>query len=636
MSELAPSASRNSVDDSGLMELLDEIRERLQAGEPVDVQAYAEAHPEYAERLEQLLPAMRVMASLGESGASVPPSESDTDFIPGVLGDFRILREIGRGGMGVVYEAEQISLRRRVALKILPFAGALDARRLQRFQNEAQAAACLHHTNIVPVFGIGCERSVHFYAMQYIEGQTLAAVIRELRRNTGLAGKDEDEPVESAAPSKPANAPAKNEACTVPYVPHAEAPRAAAADTTPRAGLSTETSIQTRDYFRTVATLGIQAAEALEHAHETGVVHRDIKPANLMINSRGKLWITDFGLASCEHQAGLTMTGDLLGTLRYMSPEQALANRVTVDQRTDIYSLGVTLYELLTLEAPFGGRNRQELLRQIAFEEPRPPRRLNKAIPQELEIIILKAMEKNPADRYASAKGMADDLRHWLEDRPIRARRPSLLHRARKVARRHPGVLVTASIAGVTALMLGIAGLAASNYFIRQEQIRTQNALGAEAEQREIAEAALDFVTNKVFVAARPETAEGGLGHHVTLRRAIKKALPFVEGSFKDKPLIEARLRETMGQTFRFLGERETAAEQFQSAMTICSKCLGSDHPSTLRIMNSLAMYNVRGRRLWGWYRFRSFRRQQHHQHARVLQRCQRGAAILRQPDNGR
>src|SRR5262249_1437292 len=156
------------------------------------------------------------------------------------------------------------------------------------------------------------------------------------------------------------------------------------------------------------------------------VVHRDIKPANLLVDGRGNLWVTDFGLAHCQSQAGLTMTGDLVGTLRYMSPEQALAKRVPVDHRTDIYSLGVTLYELLTLEPAFGGRDRQELLRQIAFDEPRRPCRLNKAIPAELETITLKAIAKSPSERYSTAQELADDLRRFLEDKPIRAKRPTL------------------------------------------------------------------------------------------------------------------------------------------------------------------------------------------------------------------
>src|SRR5262249_51858348 len=157
--------------------------------------------------------------------------------------------------------------------------------------------------------------------------------------------------------------------------------------------------------------LGVQAAEALDNAHQVGIIHRDIKPANLMADGRGHLWVTDFGLAQVRGDTRLTMTGDLVGTLRYMSPEQALAKRVVVDHRTDVYSLGATLYELLTLEPAFSGADRQELLRQIAFEEPRPPRRCNKAIPAELETIVLKALEKNPAERYLTARELAEDLK---------------------------------------------------------------------------------------------------------------------------------------------------------------------------------------------------------------------------------
>jgi len=306
---------------------------------------------------------------------------------------------------------------------------------LQRFKNEAQAAACLHHTNIVPVFGVGCERGVHYYAMQYIEGQTLAAIIKNLRR-----GKDCGLPGFSSEPSnRPATAPAQA----------TEAPAALPA------------------HVRAAALLGMQAAFALEHAHQLGVVHRDIKPANLLVEAASavspgengaepsgvRLWVTDFGLAHCRQgQVGLTVTGDLVGTLRYMSPEQALAQPIGVDHRTDLYSLGATLYEFLTLEPAFNGHDRHELLRQIAIEEPRPVRKVNKAVPADLETIVQKAMAKNPEERYATAQEMATDLRRFLRDEPILARPVTLPMRMRRWARRHRPVMLSAAVASLAAL----------------------------------------------------------------------------------------------------------------------------------------------------------------------------------------
>ena len=319
--------SQSRESDPLLANLIDEITRRLQAGEPIDMERYRAQCPERFEELVHVLPTLEAMVHFGRCETGVLPVDSIRSGGPetGILGDFRIGREIGRGGMGIVYEAEQISLGRRVALKVLPFAAVLDPRRLARFKNEAQAAASLDHPHIVAIYSVGCERGVHYYAMQHIEGRSLAQVI-EQRRSVGPGIARTREPSLADAGK------------TVPGA-HAD--------------VSTERSDPCAEYVRTVARLGAEAAEALEYAHQMGVVHRDVKPSNLLTDAHGHLWVTDFGLAMTRQDAGLTGTGDILGTLRYMSPEQARGDRRAMDHRSDIYSLGVTLYEMLALRPPF-------------------------------------------------------------------------------------------------------------------------------------------------------------------------------------------------------------------------------------------------------------------------------------------
>jgi eukaryotic-like serine/threonine-protein kinase len=454
--------------DELLGRMAEEFLQRLRRGERPAISEFARRRPDCSSEIRDLLIALAALeeAAPGKdlpsnSGSGASPDERQ-------LGDFCIRREIGRGGMGVVYEAEQLSLGRTVALKVLPFAAVMDARRLARFRNEAQAAAGLHHTNIVPVHAVGCERGVHYYAMQYIEGQTLEQVIRDLRRG------ERDEPPAAPGPSSPLPA-----ATTYPA---------------PQAELSTERSLRTIGFVRRAAAVAADAAEALDYAHQEGVVHRDIKPSNLILDQQGRIWIADFGLARIETGATMTATGDVLGTLRYMSPEQAMGKRGLLDHRTDIYSLGATLYELLTLTPAHAGENRQEVLRQIETKEPAPLRRLNHAVPVELETIVLKAMAKAPAERYETAQELADDLRRYLDGRPILARRPSLIQRFFKMVARHRGVaglLVVALLALV--VLLGVATLLIGRQRDRAEHHRRraeQAALDAQASQRRAEEAA--------------------------------------------------------------------------------------------------------------------------------------------------
>jgi serine/threonine protein kinase/Flp pilus assembly protein TadD len=444
-------AERNEMSEreQRLGEIAFAYLEARDKGQAPDERDLLTRHPEFAEELAEFLADQanveRFAASLRPAilAGQAPTAANGAAGVPHALGDFRLLREVGHGGMGIVYEAEQLSLGRRVALKVLPFAATMDPRQLQRFQNEARAAASLEHPHIVPVYGVGCERGVHYYAMKFIDGQTLAAMIDA--QHTDHAGPPSDEPTTDYRPTVAAN------------------------PTTPIAKASTERIPHEATFFRSVAEWGIQAAEALEHAHSMGIVHRDIKPANLMIDGQGKLWVTDFGLARTAADSGLTMTGDLVGTLRYMSPEQALAKHGLVDHRTDVYSLGVTLYELLTGTPAADGMDREEILNRITREEPRQPRTVDTAIPRDLETIVLKAVAKTPSERYASAGELADDLRRFLEDKPIRAKRPTLVQRAAKWSRGHRPLVWSAVVALVAILT---AVVSSAGYVVRDRGAR--------------------------------------------------------------------------------------------------------------------------------------------------------------------
>jgi len=380
---------------------------------------------------------------------SIPQLNSDS-----IIGDYRLVREIGRGGMGIVYEARQVSLGRRVALKVLPFASLLNPTQLARFENEARAAAGLHHEHIVPVYGIGCDRGTHFYAMQFVDGLDLSRIISASREEAKLPDIDSSAKTtryysadENSPDSLESNSDAEDDILINGTTD------CSAALTHPLASQLSAVKNGRTDSIRAIARLIRQAALALEYAHQQGVIHRDVKPSNLMIDSYGKLWLTDFGLARIENESGLTMTGDVMGTLRYMSPEQTRGRGVRIDQRTDIYSLGATLYELLTFQPLFNDNERAALLRKIVDTEPIAPTELNPAIPDDLETIILKATAKETQERYQTAGELADDLQRYLDQKPILAKRPSMLDQVWKWSRRHRDVTIV-SLAFMLMLML--------------------------------------------------------------------------------------------------------------------------------------------------------------------------------------
>jgi serine/threonine protein kinase len=418
------SAARSEQDS--LCAALEDYQRRTERGEMPAIDQFVEEYPQHESELRACLAGLQQIQQLALSLSSTdgPERSPHEELATGTLGDYRLVREVGRGGMGIVYEAQQISLSRRVALKILPFAAVLDPRHLQRFKNEALAAANLDHPNIVEVYGVGCERGIHFYAMRLVEGVTLAEVVADSATRDDVSHTSFDNP------------------------------SADKHDTSPvlQAAISTINGRVPQQRFRRIAELGIQAAEALEHAHQMGIVHRDIKPSNLMIDERGKLWITDFGLARNTADAGMTMTGDLVGTLRYMSPEQAESRNAILDHRTDIYSLGATMYELATDRPVVQAQERAAILREIAETDPASPRKYTPGMPADLETILLKCLNKESTARYDSAKALAEDLRRFLEQKPIVARRPSAWDRAGKWTRRHRSALTSISATLLVAL----------------------------------------------------------------------------------------------------------------------------------------------------------------------------------------
>ena len=397
----------DGVDDGADQDPVDALVERFlqrrRAGDAIDVDGYCAEHPAHGDALRELLPMLlaledvkrdRSSSGSGRRRASVPQLER--------LGDFKIVRELGRGGMGVVFEAVQESLGRKVALKVLPQASLLTGNQLERFVREAQIAAQLHHSNIVPVFGSGESDGYHWYAMQFIVGQSLEQWRQE----------------QQEAP-----------------------PRGAGA---------------WRARGRFVARLGVQAASALHCAHGLGTLHRDIKPGNLLLEHNDHLWVTDFGLAKALEAEGLTHSGDVLGTLQYMAPEQFAGS---YDARSEVYALGVTLYELLTLRPAFAGASRSELMERIRTQRPESLRKLCPELATDLVVVVDKAMARDPQDRYQDAAALAADLQAFLDERAIAARRLSAVAQVWRWCRRNRG---TAALAGST--LLAVVGAAVTGW----------------------------------------------------------------------------------------------------------------------------------------------------------------------------
>ncbi len=348
---------------------------------------------------------------------------------------YRITGVIGQGGMGIVYQAVQTKLNRTVALKVLPaIVGTANPSAVSRFRREAAAAARLHHTNIIPIYDYGESRDGYYYAMELISGQPLDVLIRRLgEQDASTASVARLAELLTSLDVAPASDAVAQDGSSV---------------SLGDSGSGTSFSGRGRMYYRHVTGWMANAADALHYAHVQGIIHRDVKPGNLILSIDGRILIADFGLAKVAEEKSVTMTGSFLGTLRYVSPEQAMARRVRVDHRTDIYSLGATMYELLCFQPAFPGADDKEILGAIIARDPTSPRKINHAVPPELDTICLKCLEKSPDARYDSAKSLADDLRRYTHDLPIIARRPGLIRRTAKFVKRRkaPVIAVTAAV----------------------------------------------------------------------------------------------------------------------------------------------------------------------------------------------
>lgn len=516
-----------------LAQLVEEWQQRLRKGEKPDLDEYTRKYPDLADEIRQLLPGLAALEDLkGEAlDRTVAPSGGILSNQDGPrleqFGDYRILREVGRGGMGVVYEAEQISLGRHVALKVLPQKVILDARQKRRFEREAKAAAKLHHTNIVPVFGVGEHDGMPYYVMQFIQGLGLDAVMDEVKRMQGIPKTGNGSPafaptvtrgdVSAADVARSlmsgnfkggASSDQEPDPDPEPATPAQKVPSSGSAVTsTSFSGSTSSINIpgigqgrnkqKKQTYWQSVAAIGAQVADALDYAHTQGILHRDIKPSNLLLDTRGTVWVTDFGLAKAtDHHDDLTHTGDVLGTLRYMPPE-AFEGKAAA--HGDIYSLGLTLYEMLALEPAFSEKDRNKLVKQVTTGEPVHLTRLNRSIPRDLVTVIHKSIDREPGRRYQNAREFADDLERFVANEPVLARRSGTFERTMRWVRRRPAAAALIGVSAVAAMALAatVIVLLYSHELERAkheaETARTdaERARDAEAGQRVATEAAL-------------------------------------------------------------------------------------------------------------------------------------------------
>jgi len=635
--------STESLDRHPVDVLADEYSARWRCGEQPSIDEFVRRAPEHEAAIRSLFPTISLIERMSQRSYAERKSQRRCLTPQKIIGDFRIVREIGRGGMGIVYEAIQQSLERRVALKVLGHGIAGSPNQLQRFRREAESAARLHHTNIVPVYGIGEEEGVHFYAMQYIDGVPLADAIETVRHHSdsknsshartpshtvhtgshGISSVDAarvpdssvNDPtvispfdLDAAEPnSKVVQASQHGEAGHTPSEHHFVDVDATHQTETAEALLGLFINTPARDYFQRIAQLAVQVAEALDYAHQHGVLHRDIKPSNLMLDRNGSVWIMDFGLVKILERQNLTQAGEIVGTLRYMAPEQ-LEGRA--DIRTDVYGLGLTLYELVTLKPAFAGDEAVTLAQRLHQSEIPKPRTINPTIPRDLETIILKATAREPAARYANAAQLCEDLRRFCEDRPILARRASASERFWRWSRRNP------ALAAATASTIFLLGLVAVVMTISRWNVESALLESKDAQRRaetNLASAidAFDSILDNVTSRGLPRSlafndASSDLGLTQTPLSAadallLDRLLEFYR-TFANQNANDLKLRSRIADAHQRaaailvrLGRLTEAEQDFRQAIELLAQTLQTNPHDAEVLVKTAAIFNEIG-----------------------------------------
>lgn len=547
-----------------LVTVLDQYLIDVEEGRRVDVPALLTQHADIAGPLRHYLDGLQLVRKLSQASEQdllyeIPTARCVDQSLSAALaldsprhlaqqlGPYELGAIIGRGAMGVVYRAYDTRHQRQVALKVLAFGSTVDSCRIDRFRREAQTAAALNHPNVVPVYAVGCEAGVNYYAMQLVEG---ASLDRRLLQCQALAHGN-----------------------------------ASDADSAASGEHSLASPLLGPDRYRRIALLCANAAYALDAVHRAGVIHRDVKPSNLLLGNDGQLWVTDFGLARVQAENGLTKTGELIGTVRYMSPEQASGHGDMIDARTDVYGLGATLYELVTGVPAFPGDDMLELLRRIQTCEPARPLQHDVHIPRSLETIIRRAMRPRPCDRYPTAAALADDLRRFAEGKPILAHSVSFVERLGAWALRHRGLVIGALVLWVSVLA---ASLGTSALLFRA-QARTTAALQKSEEHYRQARNIVDSLGSSVAerLASIPEAS--GLRQEI-LTETIQHYKQFIAASAADPNLMHdvARTRLEKARLTAIADSFDNAELAYQAVLaTYGLDRIGLDEPTRLAPVNT-------------------------------------------------